>query len=97
MWNQKGILLDEGKYRSGNPIGLHRRFFADGSPLEERNYYSPNRFDRKEWDESGDLLLEGKYGPALQYVERTWKEGEETAKMGKWDGSRIQWRSDGPN
>lgn len=95
MWSQTGTLIDEGKYQKGDPVGLHRRFYDDGSPQEERHYYTSKRFDRKEWDSKGELLLEGKYDPSLQYVERSWKEGEEVTKMGQWDGSRIQWRKDG--
>ncbi|MCB1107532.1 MAG: toxin-antitoxin system YwqK family antitoxin [Chlamydiia bacterium] len=97
MWSQEGILIDEGKYQKGDPVGLHRRFYENGAPQEERHYHSPKRFDKKEWDHSGTLCLEGRYDPSMQYVERSWKEGKEVTKMGEWDGSRIQWKSNGTN
>ena len=52
MWSATGILLDEGKYQRGDPVGLHRRFYEDGTPQEERQYHSSLSYDLKKWDSS---------------------------------------------
>lgn len=62
MWSSGGVLIDEGEYEEGNPIGLHRRYFEDGTPLEERNYYTPMEYDHKRWDASGELRTDKKVG-----------------------------------
>ena len=38
MWSETGQLLDEGSYRLGKPIGIHRRFHKNGTLLEEHLY-----------------------------------------------------------
>ena len=58
MWNVGGTLIDEGEYENGDPIGLHRRFFEDGAPLEERRYYTPLKYDLKKWDINGKTRIE---------------------------------------
>lgn len=58
MWSSGGVLVDEGEYAEGDPIGLHRRYFEDGKPLEERNYYTPIEYDHKRWDANGELRID---------------------------------------
>lgn len=95
VWSERGVLLDEGHYLDGNPVDLHQRFYESGRLHEERHYYTPTRFDRKEWDLNGKLCLEGKYQSDLAYVEKRWQEGKESVRFGKWDGKRIKWSNDG--
>jgi len=97
MWSANGALTDEGKYEMGDPVGVHRHYFENGAPFEERVYYAPSRYDTKKWDEKGTLYFEGKYDDSLKYVQRTWKDGEEEVKVGKWDGNKIKWESHGSN
>lgn len=92
-WNAKGILIDEGQFHKGQPIGTHRQFFSSGQIKEEIYYHTPVRCDRKEWSASGVLLLEGKYAPDLTYTERTFLEGSKTeVRKGFWDGQRLRWK-----
>lgn len=62
MWSSGGVLIDEGEYEEGNPIGLHRRYFDDGKPLEERHYHTSMEYDHKQWDERGELRIDKKVG-----------------------------------
>ena len=49
IWNERGVLIDEGEYKMGDPIGTHYRCNDLGVLLEERVYHSPTQFDLKEW------------------------------------------------
>jgi len=91
LWNEQGILIDEGEYRAGKTVGVHRRYFADGVLQEERHYHTPLRFDRREWDPSGKLLLEGVFAPDLTYTERVYQ-GTTQVRKGVWDDGRIRWK-----
>lgn len=62
MWSLGGTLIDEGEYDEGDPIGLHRRYFDDGTPQEERKYFTPIKYDLKKWDSNGKLHLEKREG-----------------------------------
>lgn len=93
IWNDQGILIDEGDYQAGKPIGIHRHYFANGTLKEELNYHTPIRFDRKEWNESGKLIFEGIFAPDLTYTERVFLEPHGAkVRKGVWDANRIRWK-----
>jgi antitoxin component YwqK of YwqJK toxin-antitoxin module len=93
LWNEQGVLIDEGEYRAGQPIGVHRHFFPHGKVQQELNYHTPLRFDRKEWDQEGKLKIEGVYAPDLTYTERVYQQGGGAiVRTGYWDGNRLVWK-----
>ena len=94
MWNSQGKLIDEGKYDKGNPVGLHSRFYENGTPQEERLYHTPLRFDRTEWDPDGKVILQGRFDASLSYEEKRWIQGSEETRKGVWKEGRIFWGED---
>ena len=58
MWNEAGVLVDEGTYEEGRPVGVHARFFDSGQILEEIEYLEDGPVKVRHWDEQGTLLLE---------------------------------------
>lgn len=93
LWNEEGILIDEGEFKAGQPIGFHRHFFSDGKVREELYHHTPIRFDRKEWDARGNLIIEGLYANDMTYTERVFSESNETQmRKGYWDGQRLCWK-----
>lgn len=93
MWNEKGILLDEGTYASGSPEGIHRHYFSNGKVKEELRYHTPVRFDRKLWDLRGKILSEGVFAPDLTYTEKTYQDSYGAKlRKGVWEDGRIQWK-----
>lgn len=63
--SREGIILDEGNYENGLPIGLHQRRYPSGKLREEILYYSPTKFERKEWNEKGELKGGEGHGSSL--------------------------------
>jgi antitoxin component YwqK of YwqJK toxin-antitoxin module len=93
LWNEQKILIDEGEYRSGKPIGIHRHYDAAGKLKEEFHYHTPVRFDRKAWNENGKLIFEGVFAPDLTYTERVFLEPHGAkVRKGAWDGNCIRWK-----
>jgi len=93
LWNEQGILIDEGEYDSGKPIGVHRHYFANGKVKEELNYHTPMRFDSKQWNENGKMIVEGTFAPDLTYTERVFLEPHGSkVRKGVWDENRIRWK-----
>ncbi len=93
LWNEKEVLIDEGEFRAGQPCGTHRHCFASGQIREETVYHSPTRFDRKEWNETGKLLLEGIWAPDMSYTEKTYLDSHGArVRKGHWDGSKLCWK-----
>jgi antitoxin component YwqK of YwqJK toxin-antitoxin module len=83
------VILDEGKYDNGNPIGMHVRRNSRGNVIEEKQYHTAYRFDHFIWDSEGDLEMEGKYLDDENYIKKE-RIGEEIIeKQGKWDGEKI--------
>jgi antitoxin component YwqK of YwqJK toxin-antitoxin module len=92
LWNEQGILIDEGEYRANQPVGIHRRFYPSGKPKEECVYHTPLRYDRKEWNESSKLVLEGVFSADLTYTEKVFLEPHGAkVRKGVWDANRIRW------
>lgn len=71
MWSEEGILLDEGQYEIGKPVGFHRRFSKTGVLLEEIEYLDAGRFNLREWDEQGALRVEALWSNG-KYHEKAW-------------------------
>jgi antitoxin component YwqK of YwqJK toxin-antitoxin module len=93
LWNEQGIVIDEGEYKSGMPIGVHRHYFANGKLQEELHYHAPSRYDRKQWNEAGKLTFEGVFAPDLSYTEKVYLEPHGAkVRKGAWDGNRICWK-----
>ena len=72
MWNQEGVLVDEGQYKNGAPIGTHRRFHPNGHVLEEVVYLDAKRFNVRVWSDAGVLHLESIWVSDTQYIEKSW-------------------------
>lgn len=93
IWNEQGVLVDSGEYQAGHPCGVHRHFFANGSPKEEIVYHTPLRFDKKEWDANGKLKVEALWAPDLTYTEKVYQETHGAlVRKGYWDGTRLCWK-----
>ncbi len=93
IWNERGILVDEAEYRGGQPSGIHHQFFQDGKCSQEWVYHTQVRFDKKQWDPFGKLVLEGTWAPDLTYTERTYQEtGGALVRKGYWDGLKLRWK-----
>lgn len=90
FWSDGGLVLDEGQYKFGDPIGTHIRRFESGEMREELHYHDAKRFDKKEWDVNGRLLFESKY-TGNTYMEREWKKDkhEMQERRGVWNGEKI--------
>ncbi len=91
MWNQEGVLVDEGSYEKGKPVGIHRRFSSKGALIEEIEYLGPpNRFNLREWDEKGQIKVEALWND-LDYHERVWDRFQNfwVEKDGYWDGKQL--------
>lgn len=71
MWSEEGILLDEGTYEMGKPVGKHCRWSQAGQLLEEIEYLEPPRFNFRQWDEQGKLRTEAIW-EGEKYRERVW-------------------------
>lgn len=54
MWNEEGILVDEGSYEKGVPVGVHKRWNAKGRLIEEIIY----GHEYRNWDDEGNLRTE---------------------------------------
>lgn len=89
MWDEEGLLVDEGSYEMGRPIGMHRRYRKTGL-IEEIEYLQQGRFNLREWDEEGTLRVEAVWQD-LDYKERIWDRFEAVwvKKQGYWDGRRL--------
>jgi antitoxin component YwqK of YwqJK toxin-antitoxin module len=93
LWNEKGVLIDEAEYKSGQPCGTHRYYFHSGKVKEEWVYHTPTRYDRKEWNEEGKLVVEGLWAPDMSYTEKSFLEthGAQVRK-GYWNGNKLCWK-----
>lgn len=93
LWNQEGIVIDEGTYLLDQPLGVHRHYFRNGVLKEERRYHTARRFDCKEWSITSELLLEGSFSPDLTYTEKRYLSPEgPSVRKGVWHDNRIQWQ-----
>ncbi|MBI3237144.1 MAG: toxin-antitoxin system YwqK family antitoxin [Chlamydiales bacterium] len=93
IWDEKGVLIDEGNWDLGKPCGTHRHLFSNGAPKAEYIYHTPTRWDVREWEESGELILEGIWGADLSYTEKKKTETDARAvRRGYWDGNRLCWK-----
>lgn len=59
MWNEEGILVDEGRYEMGKPVGLHRRWNKKGVLVEEISYQEGKPSFVRKWNEEGVPYKEG--------------------------------------
>ncbi len=94
IWDEKGDLIDEGEYRLGSAIGIHKRKYTTGVLKEELVFHDPTRFDKREWDRDGKLIYEGIYRSDLTYIEKVWDEVKKTMqeREGYWDGKKLCWK-----
>lgn len=76
LWNEEGVLIDEGSYYSGDPIGLHRRWYANGVIKERCFYFGANRFNRRCYNAEGELTYELVYMDEQTMRIREWIDGE---------------------
>jgi antitoxin component YwqK of YwqJK toxin-antitoxin module len=91
IWNEAGILIDEGSYERGRPVGVHRRWTQSGLLMEEITYFEPHRFDLRQWDEKGALRVEALWIDPANYKERVWDELQDmwVEKEGWWNGKKL--------
>ncbi len=73
-WSQEKILLDEGAYEKGRPVGLHRRFAPSGQLIEELDHLDAKRWNFRSWDSAGVLRAEIRWIDEHRYVERCWND-----------------------
>ena len=90
MWNEEGILVDEGSYENGKPVGAHRRWNRKGALIEEMTYLDAHRFDFRQWDEEGNLRVEAIW-EGNHYREKVWDRFQEiwVKKKGYFDGKKL--------
>ncbi len=91
MWNEEGVLVDEGMYDQGVPIGTHRRWNAKGILIEEVTYLLDKKKEYRAWDDEGTLRVEALWKDD-HYVEKAWDRFQNmwVQKTGIWDGREIQ-------
>jgi antitoxin component YwqK of YwqJK toxin-antitoxin module len=91
MWNQEGVLVDEGFYELGKPVGLHRRFNSAGALIEEIEYLNGSQFNLRSWDDAGELKVEAIWTDPETYREKAWDRFENiwVEKEGYWDGKKL--------
>lgn len=65
IYSSEGLILDEGTYENGLPVGLHQRRYPNGKLREEVLYYTPLKFEKKEWNEKGELKGGEGHGSSL--------------------------------
>lgn len=90
MWDQDGCLRDEGNYRQGRPVGIHRRFRKNTELIEEIEYLGDSRFNLREWDEKGEIRVEALWSE-FDYHERVWDRFQNiwVQKQGYWNGKKL--------
>ena len=90
MWSEEGLLVDEGRYDLGKPIGFHRRYSKTGSLIEEVEYLDEGRFNLREWDDEGVLRVEVIWSE-MSYREKAWDRFQNIwiEKKGFWDGKKL--------
>ncbi|HSX13311.1 MAG TPA: 6-hydroxymethylpterin diphosphokinase MptE-like protein [Chlamydiales bacterium] len=71
IWNEEGILLDEGFYENGNPIGTHKRWNKKGALIEEITYLDAKKRNYCLWDDEGNIRAEATW-QGNAYRERAW-------------------------
>lgn len=91
MWNENGVLVDEGRYEMGKAVGVHRRWNRVGVLIEEIEYLQAPRFNLRQWDESGNLRVEAVWSDPVTYLERAWDRFENVwvEKRGFWNGKKL--------
>lgn len=91
MWSDEGILLDEGRYEMGKPVGVHRRFNKVGGLVEEIEYLGGPRFNLRSWDDEGVLRVEALWIDADNYREKAWDRFQNiwVEKEGYWNGNKL--------
>lgn len=70
MWNEDGILVDEGFYEKGKPIGVHKRWNAKGDLIEEITY-NDSKKNYRHWDDEGNIRAVAIWN-GDEYIERAW-------------------------
>lgn len=91
MKSPEGILLDEGHYELGKPVGVHRRYNKLGSLIEEIEYLDLDRFNLRSWNDEGELWVDAKWIDELNYLEKAWDrfENKWIEKKGRFDGKKL--------
>ncbi len=72
MYSESGVLVDEGEYEMGKPVGTHRRFNKKGNLIEEIEYLDRARFNLRRWDDEGQIHVEAIWIDEKNYRERLW-------------------------
>ncbi len=91
MWSEDGVLLDEGRYEAGKPVGVHRRLNRMSALIEEIEYLQEGRFNLRQWDDAGELRVEAIWLDLDTYREKVWDrfQGVWVEKEGYWNGSQL--------
>jgi len=77
MFNEKGMLVDEGAYEMGAPTKEHRRFNHKGDLIEKIEYLEDGRFNVERWDDEGILRVDAKWKSKNYYREKVWDRFQE--------------------
>src|SRR3989344_787000 len=91
MLSPHGIVLDEGFYRKGEPVGVHRRCNRRGQLIEEIEYLEKPRFNLRRWDDEGQIRVNTRWVDDIHYEERAWDrfENKWVEKRGRFDGKKL--------
>ncbi len=97
IYSEEGVVLDEGEFLEGLPVGVHKRRFANGMLKEEKRYHTPKKVERSQWNEQGNLLYQGIYLDEERFQETRYGVSKEIQEIreGIWDGNRIRWTEKG--
>ena len=81
MYSENGVVLDEGTFEQGLPVGVHRRRYPSGVLQEEKHYHTQGFVDHLQWDEKGFLKYEGLVLEGKRFLETRWRTPQETINM----------------
>lgn len=94
FWNEEGLLVDEGEYFKGKPVGHHRRWNEKGLLIEEVFYLDEKRSQFRYWDETGQLRIEIVWPSQDLCMMKNWDASRKVMEEqeGTWDGNQV-WRA----
>lgn len=89
-----GVVLDEGEFLEGRPVGVHQRRYPNGILRSEKIYDPKGHCDTRRWDEKGRLEYEGIYPNENTFKETKffWPKGTKIEREGMWDGERCHFK-----
>jgi antitoxin component YwqK of YwqJK toxin-antitoxin module len=89
-----GVILDEGVFLEGKPMGIHFRRYSNGKVKEEKRHLDQGKIERLLWTQEGKPEYQGVYTGDESFQETKWSypEKKKQVREGSWDGKRIKWK-----